>query len=82
MLKDPSTFRKGLLLALAWFAWFASGAAYASANGPIKEFLSNMASDTKIYFAAWLLVSTAMLFYAIVLLIRGSVGQFGPKRLT
>lgn len=77
MLKDPSTFRKGLSFAVAWLAWFASGMLYASSEGPIKAFLSNMPSDTKIYFSAWLLVSTALLFYAVMFLLRGCLGRPG-----
>ena len=77
MLKGPSTFRKGLSFAVAWLAWFVSGLLYASSAGPIKALVSNMPSETKMYFSGWLLVSSALLFYAIVFLIRGWLGRTG-----
>ena len=76
MLKDPKRFRKGCLLAVVWLFWFFGGVLYASADGPIDAFLYNMPTNIQTYFGAWLLVSTTLLFFAIVLLIRGWFG--GP----
>ena len=54
-----------------WVAWFAAGALYASGHGDIRTYLNNLPQDTKLAFYAWLLVSTSLLYYAVLFLFRG-----------
>ena len=42
MLKDPPTFIRGIALTIAWLAWAAGGAIYASTHSPFSEFFKLM----------------------------------------
>jgi hypothetical protein len=74
-LKDPATFKKGATLTFVWLIWFFGGAIYAALTVGIPTFLNNIPADLKLLFLGWVLVSTILLYLAIVLLIRGMVGR-------
>jgi hypothetical protein len=71
MLKDPTAFRRGSVILVAWIAWFAAGALYASSQGDIRSYLDTMPPNAKLVFYAWLFVSTTLLYYAVLFLFRG-----------
>ena len=79
-LKDPATFKKGAALTFAWLAWFIGGAIYAGSTVGIPTFLNNIPADLNVLFIAWVLISTILLYLAIVLLVRGAIGQRIPER--
>jgi hypothetical protein len=67
-MNDKPAFRRGLVFLVAWLVWFGSGAAYAYAGHPGSFSLADTTPAFKIFFAIWLLVSTSLLFYAILTL--------------
>ncbi len=79
MLKEPSTFRKGLLFAGAWAIWFLGGIGYAMAHGSIFSFLVNMLPDMRVILLVWVLVSGALLHQAIFRTFLGITGRPPPN---
>ena len=79
MLKEPSTFRKGLAFAIAWAAWLGGGAAYAMSQGPIASFLINLPPNLRVVFYIWLLVSMALLHQAVFRIFLGITGRPPPN---
>lgn len=77
-LKDPTTFKKGVALTFAWLAWIIGGATYAGTTVGIPTFLNNIPAGLKVLFIAWVLISTILLYFAIVLLIRGVIRPRTP----
>jgi hypothetical protein len=75
MVKDPATLMRGLVLSAAWLAWFFAGLMYARMHGPVASVLSRMSQFEKVALAFWLLVSTLLLYYALVVTIRGLAGS-------
>jgi hypothetical protein len=80
VLKDPSIFIRGIGLAVAWLAWALGGAVYANMHSPFSAFFETMSQPTKALVYAWILVSTALLYFAIVFLIRGMTGRASRPR--
>jgi len=80
MSKDPVTLARGIILGLAWLAWFFAGFAYGQMHGPIKAFLGSMSQQQTAFFACWLLVSISLLYYAVVTIIRGLTGSSNRPR--
>ena len=77
-LKGPAAFKKGAALTFVWLAWFIGGATYVGTTLGIPAFLNNIPADLKVLFVAWVLISTILLYLAMVLLIRGVIGRRTP----
>jgi hypothetical protein len=80
MLRDPSSFRKGLFFLAIWIAWVAVGLYYASTQGAIVEVMKAMATAKSPLFFGWVGGSTAWLFLALMFLMRGFAGRSGGSR--
>jgi hypothetical protein len=71
MLRDPSSFRKGLFFFAIWIAWVAVGIYYASTQGPLVANMKAMAQAKSPLFFGWIGGSTAWLFLALMFMLRG-----------
>lgn len=60
----------GPVLALLWLAWLGGGYLYASSQGPLQQTIKMLVGSQSLYFYGWFLVSTALLFGAIIFLFR------------
>ena len=70
MLRHLTAFSKGAIILVLWIAWFAAGALFASSHGDIRDYLNGMPQEVKLFFYAWLFVSTSLLYYAVFFLFK------------
>jgi hypothetical protein len=75
MLKDPSSFRKGLFFLAIWIAWVGIGLYYASTQGALVEVMKAMAQAQSPLFFAWVGGSVIALFLGLMFLMRGFAGR-------
>ena len=75
MQPDRTVLGRGLLLGAAWLFWFLGGLAYVLSQGPIRSVLDGLSGPENAVLAVWLFVSTTLLFYAIVFIVRGIGGR-------
>lgn len=79
MVKDPPTFRIGLVIAAVWAAWLGGGVAYAMSYGSMSAFLINLPPNLRLVFYFWVLVLSALFGQAVARLVRGFTGRRPPR---
>jgi hypothetical protein len=60
----------GPVFALLWLAWLAGGYFYASSKGPLQDTIKMLVDSESWLFYGWFLISTVLLFGAIIFLFR------------